>query len=84
MACEPKSAVRRPAIIDEEKVIMPPWLYNTLTVLSPFEGTLLATFGAVAFFVMLASENVRIKYGAAAIYSVGAFGLANAVVGALF
>lgn len=63
---------------------MPPWLHNTLTVFSPFEGTLLATFGAVGFLVMLASENARVKYVAAASYLVGAFGFANAVVGALF
>lgn len=64
--------------------MMPPWLYNLLTVLTPAQGMILATLGACAFFVMLVDKNVRVKYTAFGVYLLGAFGFANAIVGALF
>lgn len=63
---------------------MPQWLYDVLTVLPPFAGLWLSVLGTIAFFVMLVAKTPRIKFAAAGVYVVGAFGLANAIVGFLY
>lgn len=63
---------------------MPQWLYDALTVLPPLAGLWLAVIGTIAFFVMLIAKTPRIKYAAAGVYVVGAFGFANVIVRFLY
>ena len=62
---------------------MPIWMHNALTVLSPLQGMYLATLGAIAFGVVVASKKPKTKYAAMVVYIVGAYGFASAITGAL-